>query len=236
MRQWIFSILLAMLPISLHAKQLSDFTANFDIYMAGLPAGESVYSLQSNEDGTNTLKTISYATGLFKVFFSNEYVLSSTFEINADQVRPLSFSDEITGDEQSLLQRFDWDNATAYIEGDEKESELPLNPETQDVLSYHIKLASSLKQQLKQFSFPVLDNHKLRNYDISVLGNEVLKTELGEIDTIKITRKQSEKRTTYVWVAPALNYIPVQAEHVEGGITFLAKINELKRGDVTPPR
>jgi len=231
MRHLIFSILLALLPISSHAKQLSNFTANFDIYMAGLPAGESVYSLQTNADGTHTLKTISYATGLFKVFFPNEYVLSSTFEMNADQVRPLSFSDEITGDEHKLLQRFDWNNASAHIEDDEKNSDLPIKPETQDVLSYHIKLASSLKQQLKQFSFPVLDNHKLRNYDISVVGNEKLKTELGELDTIKITRKQSEKRTTYVWVAPALNYIPVQAEHVEGGITFLAKINELKRDE-----
>jgi hypothetical protein len=55
----------------------------------------------------------------------------------------------------------------------------------------------------------------------------VLETKLGELNSIKLTRLQDDDRESYVWLAPELNYIPIQAVHIENGFTIKAQLNAL---------
>jgi hypothetical protein len=44
-----------------------------------------------------------------------------------------------------------------------------------------------------------------------VVGEETLELPAGTFDTVKITKLRSnKKRETYIWCAPALNYLPVR--------------------------
>jgi hypothetical protein len=64
-----------------------------------------------------------------------------------------------------------------------------------------------------------------------MVGEETLKTALGEIDTLKFTRVKNidSKRKTTLWCSPKLGYLPVQIEHVDkDGSTFTAVLRRLK--------
>lgn len=222
------SLLIACFIVSaqIKADQLTNFTAHFDISVAGIPAGESIYSFKQ-QDGLYQLQTVSSATGLFKLFLSDQYVLTSQFRLSDEKVIPLLFTDEKTGEDEKLVQTFNWDQRFVDFENQNEQKQVGLKPDTQDVLSYHVLLPKRLKQGLKQFEFPVAEGNKLKSYQIKVLAEETVETEIGRFQSIKLTRTQNEQRETYVWLAPQLNYIPIQAVHIENGFTIKAKITAL---------
>jgi hypothetical protein len=222
------SLLIACFIVSaqIKADQLTNFTAHFDISVAGIPAGESVYSFKQH-DGQFQLQMVSSATGLFKLFLSDQYVLTSQFRLSDEKVTPLLFTDEKTGEDEKLVQTFNWDQHIVDFENQDEQKQLELKPDTQDVLSYHVLLPKRLKQGLKQFEFPVAEGKKLKSYQIKVLAEETLDTDIGRFKAIKLTRIQSDQRETYVWLAPELNYIPIQAVHIENGFTIKAEITAL---------
>ena len=73
-----------------------------------------------------------------------------------------------------------------------------------------------LKQGQRQFQYQVIDKDKLNIYQPQWLGNEVVKTGLGELDTLKYQRVSTNKgRRTTLWCAPSLHYLPVRVDHQE---------------------
>jgi hypothetical protein len=216
-----------LVSVNVVADSLTEFNAEFDISVAGLPAGKSVYSLAKQADGNYQIQTISSARGVFKLFLSDEYILTSQFSLKEGAVQPQWFLDEKTGEDERLKLSFDWQNQLLEAENDKGIKQVPIQANTQDVLSYHVLLPNKLKQGLSDFSFPVAEEKKLKQYHIKVLGHEVLKTKLGQLNSIKLTRLQDDDRKSYVWLAPELNYIPIQAVHIENGFTIKAQLNAL---------
>ncbi len=78
-----------------------------------------------------------------------------------------------------------------------------------DELSYQIALQNELMTGKKEFAYWILQNKKIVNYQLKVIGNEPLNTVLGKIDTVKIVRTNSGKRTNILWLAADYQYLPV---------------------------
>jgi hypothetical protein len=90
---------------------------------------------------------------------------------------------------------------------------------------------SDLAKDKQKFHYKIADGGKIKIYDITILGEEVITTPLGQFTAIKLLRKREGKkeRKTTLWCAPSLNYLPVQLEHIEkDGTVFTATIKTLK--------
>ena len=64
----------------------------------------------------------------------------------------------------------------------------------------------------------MIDATKLKEYELHLEGNARIDTALGELDTVIYTSKRpaTPRAYTRTWVAPALGYLPVKAERIDG--------------------
>ncbi|NNM53026.1 MAG: DUF3108 domain-containing protein, partial [Pseudomonadales bacterium] len=101
-----------------------------------------------------------------------------------------------------------------------------LLPGTLDKLSLEIQMRLDLQKPNPELSYPLADADGIKTYRYMVTGKETLDTALGKLDTLKVERPQdpSSARSTIFWVAPSLDYLPVQVEQIEHGTVFLLRI------------
>lgn len=106
---------------------------------------------------------------------------------------------------------FDWSRkiVTHQYKGKSQQASLPDG--TQDALTqlYAFTLAGKLPAQLK---FPVSNGRKIIHYRYEKLPGGKLQTPLGAYETVEYRRVVDEPDETAisVWIAPALNYLPVR--------------------------
>ncbi|MGD8630929.1 MAG: DUF3108 domain-containing protein, partial [Gammaproteobacteria bacterium] len=82
---------------------------------------------------------------------------------------------------------------------------------TLDKLASQLAMMLALRAGKTDMAFNIADDGKLREYRFKVVGKETLELPAGTFDTVKITRlRDNNKRETYVWCAPELNYLPVR--------------------------
>lgn len=233
LNHFLFVLLLLLLPLSAHAQDLPNFSANYQIKLNGLPAGELKRNLSSNEDGTRTFTSQSQAKGVFAFFKPDLVEETSIWVQQGNDIRPQSYLYRRTGGqkEKYLSVNFDWQTQQVKIDNKKHVLQLNIAPFTLDKLVYQLALMSDLKQQKTVFSYQIADKNKIKTYNIVILGTETIITAMGKIETLKLQRMHSSKkqRQTTLWCAPALHYLPVKIEHIEkNGTHFIAELHWLK--------
>jgi hypothetical protein len=236
MRRIVTSLLLLLSSTSLTAQQIADFSANYLVRFNGIQAAELKQTLETNEDGTRLYSSQMRAKGVFAYIKPDVITESSLWHLQNDQIQPLNYSYERTGGkkEKQLTMLFDWSAMTVHIDDKKQPWTLKLKPNTLDKLVYQIALMRDLNKNKQKLDYTIADGGKLKIYNIGMVGEETLKTTLGEIDTIKFTRVKNvdSKRKTTLWCSPKLGYLPVQIEHVDkDGSTFTAVLRRLKGMD-----
>ncbi|MCK9563001.1 MAG: DUF3108 domain-containing protein [Bacteroidales bacterium] len=108
-----------------------------------------------------------------------------------------------------------------------EETVLDFHPGQLGPLSYQIAMAADLAARdldgdATRLSYTVIHRGRLREYTYEVLNQSVdLDTPLGTLSTIKVERvRENDDRETVLWLAPELNYLPVQLMQVEDGETY----------------
>ena len=73
-------------------------------------------------------------------------------------------------------------------------------------------------------------------FRLHAAGKEKLKTSAGKFDTVEVARKDEKKnRTTTFWLAPKLDYLPVQMQQTEPGkATISLVLTEIKFDTANP--
>ena len=233
MKRFVSTLFLLLLPLGLLAQEIPDFSANYLVKLNGLQAGELKRRLSTNEDGSRQFKSSTKAKGVFSFFKPDLVEETSTWKFLGSQVRPQHYLYERTGGKKDkyMSLNFDWQTNQLYIDDKKQPWQLNLEHGTLDKLVYQIALMSDLADEKTTFNYRIADGGKLKNYDIRIVGKEVITTPRGKIDTIKLIRYREgkNKRQTTLWCAPKLNYLPVQLEHTEkSGSVFTAVLRRLK--------
>lgn len=231
-------IVMIVLSINLSpsiAQQLviPDFSANYQVRLNGIQAGELKRSLESKTDGERLFKSTTKAKGVFAFFKPETIVETSLWRWNENAIEPQSYLYNRKGGkkEKKVHLDFDWLNQRLHINDGKQPWSLDLLPKTLDKLVYQLALMSDLANDKHEFTYQIADGGKVKTYNISILGEETVMTPLGEFSTIKLLRKRERKkdRKTTLWCAPSLNYLPVQLEHIEkDGTVFTATIQTLQ--------
>lgn len=164
-------------------------------------------SLTYQEDGSAILKfeADSAIAGLEEI---------STFRFLEQTIQPLQYRYLRTGlfKEPDRNQIFDWQE-NLIINGDnQKVFEGHWHDSVQDNLSYNIQASIDLKLGKTQFTYPVFDRNKIKNFKFQLVGFESLKTKVGVLRTVKVEQIESKKskKKTYIWFAKDYDYLLVR--------------------------
>jgi len=217
---------------ALSAEEIPDFSANYLVKLNGIQAGELKRSLQTETSGLRRFYSASQAKGVFAFFKPDLIEETSLWRLQNGKVQPHNYVYQRSGGkkDKKLEMQFDWKNQHVNIDDHKHPWKLELEAGALDKLVYQISLMRDLNRGIKQVNYRIADGGKLKTYHIQLLAQETITTPLGQVETVKLTRKREKPsdRETTLWCAPALSYLPVKLEHIEDGTTFTAVIRSLK--------
>jgi hypothetical protein len=211
--------------------QPRPFIATYAIAWHGITAGSSTLELQQTGPETFLYTSTDNASGVFRLAFPDALRQSSRFRIAAGEVQPLAFEARGGPSKNDVTAQFDWKSGQATGSAKGKLLALKLEPGTQDPLSVQIALMLALQAQQPRQSFWMLNTDEIDRFEYVRHQESTLETPLGKLRTILYTSHQpGSNRTTYLWLAPVLDYMPVRAEqHVKGSTQLALEIRALKR-------
>lgn len=193
------------------------FTAQYKLYADGFPVGKATRNLTSIANGKFLFETIAETTGFISLFKKIRISERSKFKWVNGKIRPLEYNYRQTGykDRFNMLS-FDWSKNIAINNFQNKTKNIVIKNGILDRLLYQVVLMQELKQGKRQLQYKVADKGKVKTYTPTFLGKEPIKTGLGTLDTLKYRRKSSNnKRSTTLWCAPSLHYLPVKVVYIE---------------------
>ncbi len=196
------------------------YKADYSVGRNSLRLGTARFSLTQNKDGTYTYTSVSQAAGLAALFLSDVITETSHFKMMDGKLQSLQYTYEHTGNDKDKREniRFDWDKGVAHSNEGGKQHALPLTAGTYDRLLAQLAVSVDLEAGQTVGEYRVLDHNEISIYHMQPQGNTDLKTPAGKYEVIKLARKDPKKnRVTTFWLAPKLDYLPVQMQQTEPG-------------------
>jgi hypothetical protein len=195
---------------------LKPFRATYVAEWKGVTAAGSTVELKRIDANLYTYSSVNAARGIFRMAFPDAVAQKSTFRVIDNQVVPMLFegSDE---KERPINLSFDWQKKRVTGVAKERAVDLELPDGTQDAMSLQIASLRNLAAGTLKGTVWMIDATKLKEYELQLEGNARIETAVGELDTIVYTsRRPGSEKLTRTWVAPALGYLPVKAQRLDG--------------------
>jgi hypothetical protein len=225
---------LAVLALGVRTSARADagiapFSAHYLADWKGMNIGTSDLELKEDTEPGHYVYTWTItARGIFRLY-RNEVTQKSWLSINADHVRPEKY--RAADGSSSVNLDFDWNSGRTRGTSEQKPVDLKLAAGTQDVMSIQVEVMLDLQKGNLPKTFQIIDKDTLKEFIYTQEGTASIKTALGQLDTIIVASKRAgNNRVLRMWFAPALGFVPVQAERTRDGKPELAMwIKSLKR-------
>lgn len=203
---------------SVPAREPSLFRAIYKADYKGLPiSAKGIRELRRTEDGHYELS--SKATSMFASITE-----TSEFKISGDRFVPLEYQYHRSGigRKRDAILNFDWDNNTVLNNVQNKPWTMDVPIGAMDKLLYQFKLREDLlsayenQEPWPELSYVIADGGRLKNYEFEVIGEELIDTPVGQLNTIKATRvRDSRNRQSTFWLAPDYDFLLVKFQQLE---------------------
>ncbi len=128
------------------------------------------------------------------------------------------YKKKVLGRKREATLSFDWQAMSVNNNIDHKPWKMDIPLHTQDKHSYQLQMRIDLKSGKRgPFTYQIADGGRLKEYDFKVIGEEVIESPLGKFDTIKVEmdRGPNASRETFIWYAPALDFMIVKLKQTE---------------------
>jgi hypothetical protein len=199
--------------------QIPVYHATYTVGRGSLSIGTTRFMLKHDADGTYTYQSVTEPAGLVALFRSDVITETTTFSVEDGQLIPLHYSYSHTGDDDGNHSediQFQWDKGVARTVLGGKQHTLPIKTGTYDRLLAQLALSMDMEAARAVGQYRVLDHNGTNVYRMQRNGSTTLKTPAGEYRVIEMARKDTKKnRVTIFWLAPKLDYLPVQMEQTE---------------------
>lgn len=190
--------------------RLIPFESEFVAFRHGSDIGNVSISLRQKSDKQYELI---YESDVSRFFFSDkrtEKTLYSASESNLLSPIAYEYQRTGTGPNKNLQVKFDYKQQLATINDDEP---VAIDNHIDNQL-FRIDISRQLALGEKEFVYNFINYRgEKRRYEIRTLQREELKLPYGRVDSIKVkVARESNKRVTYAWFAPKLNYSLVRLQ------------------------
>ena len=205
--------------------RLAPFIAEYDVKYGSLSVGTSRTELRrADTPGQWLIESRSHASGLARLIAGGTLVQRSTFQLEADGIRPLSyrFDDGMKWSEKDVSLDFDWDSSRVKGTSEGEPVDIAAESGLQDAASMQAFVLLRLNSDIEPGLIAMIEKDHIKYYRYTLLRRERLKTALGDFDTLVYrSARDGKQRETLLWYAPALGNLNVQAEQREDGKRLL---------------
>ncbi|HBC55632.1 MAG TPA: hypothetical protein DCZ03_00570 [Gammaproteobacteria bacterium] len=185
--------------------------------MNGMIVGKSQLALhvvQPNRFvGTSSLETVGLAAMLKK------YRLKTSAEwlLDKSRMRLLESEYQLTSGEEKSSGKllFSWSPASVQLTDNLGTKILVIPADTISRNALPFALAHNLKKGKDSIEYAFVDGRKanrVRHMSFTKTGEELLKTKIGDIQTV-VLKRSDEVPASYYWYAPELNYVVVKMQY-----------------------
>lgn len=201
------------------SADVTTYKATYDVTYKGHRAASSEFSVASR-DGRYEFVSSTQARGILRLARPKPAVDRSVFELVDGRVRPLEFwyEDGSRKGEDNVHIVFDWAAGEARTQSESGATTASLEPGTLDrgTMQVSIMLAMSKGEDVGPYS--LIDEDGVLVYDYADEGTADAETGIGSIPT-QLLRQQRDgsSRSTVLWLAPSLSYLPVRMEQWRNG-------------------
>ena len=114
--------------------------------------------------------------------------------------------------------KFRWQSTTVQARYNDEQATLNLSERVMDPLSLYLLVMRDLQRGHQAAEYTLVNRTRLRTYTVQHHGPEILKTPMGNLKTLKISRQRSgSRRKTILWFAQDLGYLPAQITQTRKG-------------------
>lgn len=186
--------------------------------------GVAHVSYKSDATGRYSIKSVAEATGIVSLFVSGRLRQESEGRITENGLQPERFLYQY-GDNEAKAQHaeFDWAGGVLQLRSAKGKSSVRLVPGAQDLLSFMYQFMFT--PPLEEMTLNVTNGKRLSTYNYSFEGEEQIRTGLGELKTMHISKSASDgKDRTDVWLAMDYQYIPVKIRKTEDNGSVIEEV------------
>lgn len=213
-----FSILITSIMLAKTAladTPLQEFSAYYEASTNGMRGNAERHLIQTGDNAYRL--NISLEAKMAGISIG-DLEQASEFTLVDDRIQPQNYSYLITGittENQSIS--FNWDALLALSVEDEQSWNVDLQSGVLDQLSYQLALARDLQSGPQEvLEYQLIDGPAIESHRYQVLGEEILHTELGPLNSIKLARIREDDsgRQTLIWLATDWNYLLARIEQI----------------------
>ncbi len=203
---------------ALAAPVIPSFEASYSIERAIFDVGRIQLRFQLDPSGNYVYESVTEVAGFISWFRDERVEESSRGRMDAHGIYPDQYRLERAGgktDRQAEVS-FDWQsgNVKNLVDGQPWEMAIPAG--TLDKLVVQLAMMRNLQNRLQDQHFRVADGGKLKDFRIHIRGRETIDVPAGHFETVKVEKTPEHgNRKTYLWLAPALGYLPVRIMRIE---------------------
>ena len=223
--------LAAIGPVVAAGPLAPAFTAEYGVEASGFPVGRMSRTLSYPSAGTYRFSSSSEARGLARLFRNEQVTETSTGRVQDGRLRPDEYRYVRSGGKKpkAITLSFDWAASQLANQVNGETWKLDLVDQAVDRLVYQVLVMSDLASGTDAPSYVIADGGKLKPYRFKKAGEERLKLGVGEYATLRLEREHDQDdRSTRIWLAPELNFIPVRVELVDDGNTTQVELNKVE--------
>jgi hypothetical protein len=117
--------------------------------------------------------------------------------------------------------KVDWVNQVVSANNKNGDNTYPAQAGLLDMLDLELQVREDIKHKQLKPSYLLADDKGVKKISFVNEGEEKVQTDAGEYDTVKVRLVQdNEKRKTYFWLAPKLDYLPVRVHQDDGNLSY----------------
>jgi hypothetical protein len=218
--------------VAQHSIPINPFQARYTVYAKGIPIGEAIMSLEDQGQGRYAMRSDIRPTGVAALVSSQAVHERADGRFLNETIESLRYEQKRQGKKsRTLTLDFDWQNGTLQTRKNGKEDSVALVAGVVDPLSLYLQAMLDLRRGKNVTQYRVASDDRLKTYRVRRHGDEIMKTPLGSLQTLRISRqRQGSDKVTTLWFAPALGYFPVQVAQSEDGKETLRLTLEAVQG------
>jgi hypothetical protein len=195
----------------------AQFSARYTVSLNGKEMGVMARTVSKEGAQDYLFRSELKAThGLFALL-RVKVVESSRWRLSGEEVQAIEYRSTQSGPKKrESSARFDWEHKLVHVTHKQQNTALTATSGMLDKLLYQLVLMRDLQSGRAPIRYTVVDGNKIRNYPIEMVGEEDIDTPLGVLETVKVRyQKPGSERSTTLWCAKALGYLPVKLDHYE---------------------
>lgn len=191
----------------------AQVTLSYDLYKGdeGMKIGRASHHWRA-EGNLYQLSTEAEATGMLALLNLGVFSQQSRGKLTTQGLMPEHYR-EIRGENRRhhYIAEFDYANNTLQQGQADAPNKIELIPGTHDQLSFIYQLAMQAPLPAS-VTLPITTGRRFAPYTIVVLGEKQLRTPLGELNTLHLSRqkRQAKDEAIDIWLAVDYHYLPVK--------------------------